>query len=138
MRVLEWIETDTQYWAVVQPRSWFEEDSLFDWDRHDREAIIMGRRQDSGEIDICAYAWDKNVTPLWLAKDIVASYPDIFTPEERAAIEDTWRESQATGQAVPYPVERRAQELALRETPPDQQGYNHDTDQAHNAGDRAG
>ena len=49
-KVLQWIETDRQYIAVLQSRELFNEDSFFE-DRHKYEAIIVGQRKDTGEMD---------------------------------------------------------------------------------------
>ncbi len=45
-KVLQWVETDSQYIAVLQPREIFDEDSFFE-DRHEYEAIILGQRKDT-------------------------------------------------------------------------------------------
>ena len=70
-RVLQWVETDSQYIAVLQPRETFDEDSFFE-DRHKYEAIILGRRKDTGETDWYAHAYDKEWVSLaqaqaWMA-----------------------------------------------------------------------
>jgi len=78
MKVLEWIETETQYLAVIQKREIFETDSFFEGARHGREAIIKGKRKDTGEIDWFAYAWDKALTPFWVAKRWAEIAPDVI------------------------------------------------------------
>ena len=40
MKVIEWLETDDQYWAVVQPRELFYPNTFFESDHYEYEAFI--------------------------------------------------------------------------------------------------
>ena len=85
-RVLQWIETDSQYIAVLQPREIFDEDSFFE-DRHKYEAIILGRRKDTGETDWHAHSYEKEWVSLAQAQAWMAAAEEIVSAERQPATE---------------------------------------------------
>jgi len=74
--VLQWVETDRQYIAVLQPRELFNEDSFLE-DRHKYEAIIVGQRKDTGEMDWYAHAYDKEWVSLAQAQAWMAAAEEV-------------------------------------------------------------
>jgi hypothetical protein len=81
-KILEIIETGTQYMAVLQPKELFEEGSLREIDRHEYESIVGGDLVDGSGVDWYALAYDK---PWWDLEHVKrdASHSRIITYEER-------------------------------------------------------
>ena len=85
-RAIEWIETATQYIAVLQPRELFDENSFFE-DRHGRETIIVGRLKNSGELDWYAHAYDKEWVTLEQARAWVAAARNVIPAPQRQRVQ---------------------------------------------------
>ena len=79
MKVIEWLETDDQYWAVVQPRELFYPNTFFESDRYEYEAFISGILKKEGEEDIFAHAFDKRWVSFEEAQRWMAVRPDPYT-----------------------------------------------------------
>lgn len=82
MQVIEWLETDDQYWAVVQPRELFYPNTFFESDRYEYEAFISGILKEEGEEDIFAHAFDKCWVGFEEAQRWMAFRPNPYTEEE--------------------------------------------------------
>jgi len=81
---LEWLETDDQYWAVVQPRELFYQNTFFESDRYEYEAFISGILKEESEEDIFAHAFDKRWVSFEEAQRWMAVRPDPYIEEETA------------------------------------------------------
>ena len=85
-RAIEWIETATQYIAVLQPRELFDENSFFE-DRHGSETIIVGRLKNSEELDWYAHAYDKEWVTLEQARAWVAAARNVIPAPQRQRVQ---------------------------------------------------
>jgi hypothetical protein len=81
-KILDIIETGTQWMVVVQPKGLFVEGSLREIDRHEHEAIIGGDLTDGSGVDWYAFAYDK---PWWNLEHarIYSEAARLITYEER-------------------------------------------------------
>ena len=98
-KVLQWIETDRQYIAVLQPREIFDEDSFFE-DQHKYEAIILGPRKDTGEMDWYANAYDKEWVSLAQAQAWIAAAEEVVPAERQPSTASAARTAPETILAV--------------------------------------
>ncbi|MBC8230429.1 hypothetical protein H8E77_12855 [bacterium] len=84
MKVIEWLETDDQYWAVVQPSEIFYPNTFFESDRYEYEAFISGILKEEDEEDIFAHAFDKRWVSFEEAQRWMSVRPAPYTEEETA------------------------------------------------------
>ena len=85
-RAIEWIETATQYIAVLQPLELFDENSFFE-DRHGSETIIVGLLKNSEELDWYAHAYDKEWVTLEQARAWVAAARNVIPAPQRQSVQ---------------------------------------------------
>jgi hypothetical protein len=88
MKVLEWLETEDKFLAVVQPRELFIEGFFFESNRYEYEAIISGILRKEKVRDIYAHAFDKRWCSLAEAQRIMERMRDYIAENEaREAVE---------------------------------------------------